>query len=215
MRLGSGAGRPGGSMSLRQTVLPFCLAAALPGLVSSCQPYTTRPSFGPLPSAAEAVVDLDVATATTTLAEQLKSDSIPVSRVEPKDGYLETPWFSATTGKETAERVLGDSIVRVRGWVNAYGKERGSIRVETAVRPLANPSLPPRELDRQASPENPAAVRVARVLSDMARRYPVPGAEAPPAPVATPPAAPDSATPAPKDSTAIAKPARPRPPGAK
>ena len=41
-------------MSLRQAVLPFCLAAALPGLVSSCQPYTTRPSFGPLPSAAEA-----------------------------------------------------------------------------------------------------------------------------------------------------------------
>ena len=79
MRLGSGAGRPGGSMSLRQAVLPFCLAAALPGLVSSCQPYTTRPSFGPLPSAAEAVVDLDVAKATTTLAEQLKSDSRPAA----------------------------------------------------------------------------------------------------------------------------------------
>jgi hypothetical protein len=190
-------------------------ASPLVALLFACQPYTTRPSFGPLPSAAEAVVDLDVATATTTLAEQLKSDSIPVSRVEPKDGYLETEWFSALTGQATTERVLGDSIVRVRGWVNAYGKERGSIRVETAVRPLANPSLPPRELDRQAPPENPAALRVARVLSDLARRYPVPGAEAPPAPVAPTPAATDSVKPTPTDSTAIAKPARPRPPGAK
>jgi len=190
-------------------------ASPLVALLLACQPYTTRPSFGPLPSAAEAVVDLDVAKATTTLAEQLKSDSIPVSRVEPKDGYLETEWFTALTGQPTTDRILGDSLVRVRGWINAYGKERGSIRVETAVRPLANPSLPPRELDRQAPPENPAAVRVARVLSDMARRYPVPGAEAPAAPVAPTPAAPDSATPAPKDSTAIAKPARPRPPGAK
>ncbi len=198
--------------------LPRVPASPLVALLLACQPYTTRPSFGPLPSAAEAVVDLDVAKATTTLAEQLKSDSIPVSRVEPKDGYLETPWFSAASGQETTERVLGDSIVRVRGWVNAYGKERGSIRVETAVRPLANPSLPPRELDRQAPPENPAAVRVARVLADMARRYPVPGAEPPAAPVvpATPiPAPADSAKPAPKDSTAIAKPGRGRPPGAK
>ena len=200
-------------MSLRQAVLPFCLAAALPGLVSSCQPYTTRPAFGPLPSAAEAVVDLDVAKATTVLAEALKSDSIPVSRVEPKDGYLETPWFSALTGKETTERILGDSLVRVRGWVNAYGKERGSIRVETAVRPLANPSLPPRALDQQASPDNPAAMRVARVLTDMARRYPVPGAEVPPTPPAGKPG--DSTKPTPTESTPGAKVVKPfrQPPG--
>jgi len=185
MRQGREAGRPGGSRSLQWKILPFCLAVALPCLLLSCQPYTTRPAFGPLPSAAEAVVDLDVAKATTVLAEALTSDSIPVSRVEPKDGYLETPWFSTLTGKETTERILGDSLVRVRGWVNAYGKERGSIRVETAVRPLANPSLPPRELDRQAPPDNPAAMRVARVLTDLARRYPVPGAEAPASVVAT------------------------------
>lgn len=153
---------------------PLALALAL---LLGCQPYTTRPSFGPLPSAEAGVVDLEVGKATSMLAEQLISDSIPVSRVEPKDGYLETPWFNAATGQETTERVLGDSIVRVRAWVNAYGKERGSIRVETAVRPLANPSLPPRELDRQAPPDNLAAVRVARVLADMVRRYPVPGAE--------------------------------------
>jgi hypothetical protein len=182
-------------------------------LLLCCQPYTTRPAFGPLPGAAEAVVDLDVAKATEVLAEQLKSDSIPVSRVEPKDGYLETEWFSTVTGQPTSKRVLGDSIVRVRGWVNAYGKERGSIRVETAVRPLANPSLPPRDLDRQAPVDNPVAIRVAQVLTDMARRYPVPGAEEPTAP--PPVVAPDSAGAVPSDSAVVKPVPKGRPPSVK
>jgi len=182
-------------------------------VIASCQPYTTRPSFGPLQGAAEAVVDLDVAKATELLAEQLKSDSIPVSRVEPKDGYLETEWFSALTGQPTKERVLGDSIVRVRGWVNAYGKERGSIKVETAVRPLANPSLPPRDLDRQAPIDNPVAVRVATVLTDMAKRYPVPGAEEPKAP---PPGVMPDSTGAARPDSATGKPVpKGRPPDAR
>ena len=78
----------------------------------------------------------------------------------------------------------GDSVVRIRAWVNAYGEERASIRAETAMRSLANPSLPPRELDQQAPPDNPAAVRVARVLQTLARRYPVPGATPPEPPAA-------------------------------
>jgi len=191
---GEAAGARGRVRSGAETAAPLLLA-----LLLACQPYTTRPSFGPLPGAAEAVVDLDVAKATTVLAEQLTSDSIPVSRVEPKDGYLETEWFNAVTGRPTRERVLGDSIVRVRAWVNAYGQERGSIKVETAVRPLANPSLPPRDLDRQAPADNPVAVRVATILTDMAKRYPVPGADE------AAPAAPrirgDSTRMAPGDST--------------
>ncbi len=167
----------------------------------ACQPYTKRPSFGPLPTAAEAVVDLEIPKATALLAEALRTDSIPVSRVETRDGYLETEWFDARTGAVSTGRVLGDSIVRVRGWVNAYGHARASFRVETAIRPLANPSLPPRELDRQAPPDNVAAQRVAKVLTDMARRYPVPGAEPPT--VIPPGAAPgDSTRAAPADSTA-------------
>jgi hypothetical protein len=183
-------------MSLRLAVLPFCLAAALLALLS-CQPYTTRPSFGPLPTAAEAFVDESVARTTTLLSEGLAADSIPVSRVEPKDGYLETGWFNPYTGAATTARPLGDSVVRVRAWVNAYGEERASIRAETALRPLANPSLPARELDQQAPADNPAAVRVARVLATLARRYPVPGAT-PPEPAAVA----DTLKPTPKDTVA-------------
>lgn len=202
MRRGGGAARRRGSV-----VVAGLLA------IASCQPYTTRPSFGPLPGAAEAVVDLDVASATTVLAEQMRSDSIPVSRVEPKDGYLETEWFSAVTGRPTDGRVLGDSIVRVRGWVNAYGQERGSIRVETVIRPLANPSLPPRELDRQAPIDNAVAVRVATILTDMAKRYPVPGADEPATPA--PQVRADSARRMPGDSAAGTAIPKGRPPNAK
>jgi len=184
--------------------------------MASCQPYTKRPAFAPLPSAAEAVVDLEIPKATELLAEALQSDSIPVNRVETRDGYLETEWFDARTGAVFTGRILGDSIVRVRGWVNAYGHARSSMRVETAIRLMANPSLPPRELDRQAPPDNPVAVRVAKVLADMARRYPVPGAEPPK--VAPPPTlAADSTKAVPADSAgkpAGAKPVKPRPPGA-
>ena len=138
-----------------------------------------------------------MARTTTLLSEGLAAESIPVGRVEPKDGYLETRWFNPYTGAVTTARPLGDSVVRIRAWVNAYGGDRASIRAETAMRSVANPSLPPRELDQQAPTDNPAAVRVARVLQTLARRYPVPGA--------TPPASPamaDTLKQAPKDSAA-------------
>ncbi|HEX5004161.1 MAG TPA: hypothetical protein VFV65_02540 [Gemmatimonadales bacterium] len=196
--------------------LPPGLAAALVAL-AACQPYTTRPAFGPLPGAAEAVVDLNVHQATLILAEALRADSIPVTRVDSLDGYLESGWFDVATGIEADSRILGDSIVRVRGWVNAYGKERGSIRVETAVRPLANPSLPPRELDRQAPADNAVAVRVSEVVAALARRYPVPGADQPAAGPRR--GAPGDSTAAPGDSAGKKSPPMPtfqgRPPGAK
>ena len=196
--------------------LPRLPASPLLALLLACQPATTRPSFAPLPAAEETVVDLYVSEATKLVAQALLDDSIPVTRVEPRDGYLETGWFLAASGSPTTIWPLGDSVVRVRGWVNAYGKERGSIRVETAMRTLANPALPPRELDQQAAKDNPAAMRVARVLEAMARRYPVPGAESTAVPAK---AAADSTKPAKADSTpaqpgqVIEKKRPPTPPG--
>jgi hypothetical protein len=151
-------------------------------------------------------VDEGVARTTTLLSEGLVAESIPVSRVEPKDGYLETGWFNPYTGTATTARPLGDSVVLVRAWINAYGESRASIHAETAVRTLANPSLPPRELDQQAPADNPAAVRVARVLAALASRYPVPGAT-PPEPLDTLKQAPKGTVATPP-STQIKKPFR-------
>ena len=63
--------------------------------VAACQLATARPPFEPFPEARHADVSLSRTEATERLAEALRDDSIPVTRVEPRDGYVETPWFSA------------------------------------------------------------------------------------------------------------------------
>lgn len=145
-------------------------------LLLSCNPTTTRPDFGPVPDAAEAEVDLPMADATRALAEALVEDSIPVTRIEPRDGYVESGWFEAASGQPTGRRRLGPEVVRVRGWVDPIQTGQTRIRIETVIRPMADPSLPERDLDREAPKENPAAVRVKRTAERLAKRYPVPGA---------------------------------------
>ena len=145
-------------------------------LLLSCNPTTTRPEFGPVPDAAEAEVDLPMADATRALAEALVEDSIPVTRIEPHDGYVESGWFEAASGQPTSRRRLGPEVVRVRGWVDPIQTGQTRIRIETVIRPMADPSLPERELDRGAPKANPAAVRVQRTAERLAKRYPVPGA---------------------------------------
>lgn len=147
-------------------------------LLLSCNPATTRPDFGPVPDAAEAEVDLPMADATRALAEALAEDSIPVTQTELRDGYVETGWFEAASGQPTSRRPLGPEVVRVRGWVDPIQTGQTKIRIETVIRPMADPSLPERELDRSAPKENPAAVRVQRTADRLAKRYPVPGAAA-------------------------------------
>jgi len=156
--------------------LPRFPAFPLVALLLSCNPTTTRPDFGPVPDAAEAEVDLPMADATRALSEALVEDSIPVRRIETRDGYVETGWFEAASGQPTSRRPLGPEVVRVRGWVDPIQPGQMKIRIETVIRPRADPSLPERELDRGAAKENPAAVRVKRTAERLGRRYPVPGA---------------------------------------
>jgi len=86
--------------------------------LAACQLATARPAFEPLPEALRAEIDLPQPAATLRLAEALRADSIPVDRVAPRDGYLETPWFEAATGRPTARRPVGPDIVRVRAWID-------------------------------------------------------------------------------------------------
>jgi hypothetical protein len=153
-------------------------------LLLSCNPTTTRPDFGPVPDAAEAEVDLPMADATRALAEALVEDSIPVTRIELHDGYVESGWFEAASGQPTSRRRLGPEVVRVRGWVDPIQTGQTRIRIETVIRPMADPSLPERELDRGAPKENPASMRVQRTAERLAKWYPVPGAAAGPTPLA-------------------------------
>jgi hypothetical protein len=148
-------------------------AAAL-ALGVGCQPVTTRPPFPPVPEAASTEIRLAPAEATRLLAEALKADSIPATRVQLRDTWLETGWFAASTGRPVRHRATGPDVVRVRAWADPTHPGNCKVVVETVYRPLADPSLPPRELDRQVPRNHPVAIKVRATLQDLVKRYGAP-----------------------------------------
>jgi hypothetical protein len=161
-------------------------ALALGGLVLGCFLATTRPGFDPLLGAPRAELRLTTEAATERLAEALRNDSIPVSRVEARDGYLETLWFDAASGRPISRSPLGTGDVRVRGWVDPGRIGHSDLRVEVAYRAYRDPSVPERELERPPPADHPVMVRVKAVLDSLQKRFgdPIP-----------PPVVPDTAVP--------------------
>lgn len=147
---------------------------ALIGLVAAiaaCSPATSRPYFPPVPGAVQVEIELEMRDATETLAAVLRSDSLPVTRVEVRDGYIETAWFNAGTKRATSRRRLGPDVVQVRAWIGPSRQGHSTIVVETVHRPLADPSLSPRDLDRQVPPDHPVGKRVSEIVTELARLY--------------------------------------------
>jgi hypothetical protein len=138
----------------------------------ACQPNTTRPSFTPLPEAAGTEVRLSVPEATRHLAEALRADSIPTRRVQLRDGYIETGWFEARSGRVVrGRRAVGPGIVRVRAWADPARPGSSQLTVETLYRPLLDPSLPDRELEREVVRDHPVAVKVEAALQQLVKRF--------------------------------------------
>ena len=139
---------------------------------AACQPNTTRPAFSPVPEAAGTEVRLPMSQATQRLAEALKADSIPVRKVQIRDGYLETGWFVTATRRPAAGvRALGPKVVRVRAWADPARPGSSQLTVETVYRPLRDPSLPDRELEREVAPDHPVALKVVGALQRLVQRY--------------------------------------------
>jgi hypothetical protein len=169
---------------LGRTLLAGLSALAL-GL--ACRPVTTRPPFPPVPEATSTEIRLPPAEAARLLGEAFRAESIPATRVELRDTWLETGWFSASTGQPVRHhRPTGSDIVRVRAWADVTHPGYCKVSVETVYRPLADPSLPQRELDRQVARDHPVAIKVRATLQDLVKRY-----GGPPQPAQTPTAAPE------------------------
>ena len=163
---------------------------------AACQPNTTRPSFLPVPEAAGTEVRLPVRQATQRLAEALKADSIPVRSVQIRDGYLETGWFATAGRRPIAPRqAIGPGVVRVRAWADPARPGSSQLTVETIYRPLRDPSLPDRELEREVRPDHPVAIKVVAVLQGLVQRYGGPAPE----PEQPTPASPDESENAPNE----------------
>ena len=145
----------------------FASAVMLAALLAACDPTTRRPTFLPRPEAATTELELAVPAATRALAEALEADSVPLSRIVPRDGFLETPWLDAATMKPATRRPVGPSVVRLRGWVDPsrYGYSR--LTVEVVYRAVVDPSLPVRETEAAVPYANPARARVRTVLGKL------------------------------------------------
>lgn len=152
---------------------------------AACQPNTTRPPFPPLPEAAGTEVRLSVPEATRRFAEVLRADSLPIRKVALRDGYIETRWFDAATRRPTrSRRPIGPEVVRIRVWADPARPGSSQLTVETLYRPLVDPSLPERELEREVARNHPVAVKMESALRQLVERYGGPPAPQPAAPAA-------------------------------
>jgi hypothetical protein len=86
-------------------------------------------------------------------------------------------------------------VVRIRAWADPARPGSSQLTVETLYRPVADPSLSDRELERVVAHDHPVAVKVEAALKQLVDRYggtPGPQAETPAAtPSETPSETPD------------------------
>jgi hypothetical protein len=161
--------------AVQQFLVTLCVA------LSACKPGTVRPYFPPVTGAAQTEIELEPKNATAELADVLRSDSMPVTKVVIRDGYIETAWFNAATKRVARGRRLGPNVVQVRAWVDFTRQGHSKLTVETVYRPLADASLSPRDLDRQVPPDHPTGKRVSEIVTELTKLYTrEPAAEAQP-----------------------------------
>lgn len=140
-------------------------------VVAGCKTATTRPYYPPVTGAPSTEIELNVREATHALAEVLKGDTIPLLKVEPRDGVIESAWFDVATKKATGARRIGAGVVRIRAWVNPSRPNHSQIILETVYRPLADPSLPDRDLDRQVPPDHVIGKRMTEIITELTKLY--------------------------------------------
>jgi hypothetical protein len=147
------------------------LTVALALLPAACRPTSTRPSFPPVPEAAITEIRLAPTEAVRLLAEALEADSIAPTRIELRDSWLETAWFDTATGAPVRHRPVGTGTVRVRAWADPTHPGNSKVYVETVYRPVVDPSVPERELDREVPRNHPVALKVRATLQELVKRY--------------------------------------------
>jgi hypothetical protein len=130
----------------------------------ACNPTTTRPDVTPIPEARSIEVRLSRQGAISKLHQALLADSFPIAQVNTQDAWLETPWFDALTLRPTGAQRLGPDVVKLRGWADPARPGNSLLVVELVYRPLADPSVPQRELDRPVPATDSIYTRVGTIL---------------------------------------------------
>ena len=135
--------------------------------IAGCLASSARPGFAPMPAARSAEVELDPIEAIKLLAENLQDAGVPVATVAPQDGYFETQWFDTTSKQPAGSNALGPQVVRIRGWATPSRHGWSTVTVETVFRAAADPSRPPRELERSVTYTHPTRQLVRQSFADV------------------------------------------------
>jgi hypothetical protein len=141
------------------------------GLLAGCAPGTTRPPFDPFPSASKIELDLVRTDAIQRVAEALSADSVPVSRLEIRDGWLESAWFDPVTLRAATSSLAATGLVRIRAWADPGRPYHSDVTLEAVTRPVADPSIPGRSLERPLAPDHPIAVRLDSLIKQLVLVY--------------------------------------------
>ena len=141
------------------------------GALVACAPGTTRPPFDPMPAAPKVELELVRTEAITRVAEALRADSFPVARVEVRDGFLETPWFDPATGVAVSGSPAGPDAVRIRAWADPGRAYHSEVTVEAVMRPVADPSVPGRSLERLLPATHPMTSKIEALLKELVSTY--------------------------------------------
>jgi hypothetical protein len=145
--------------------------ALLFGILSGCSPATTRPPYDPLPAAPRIELELARTDAIDRVAEALRADSVPVARVETRDGFLETPWFDPATGLALRGLPVGPDAVRIRAWADPGRPYHSEVTLEAVMRPVDDPSMPGRSLERLLPASHPMTARIDSMLKALVAVY--------------------------------------------
>ena len=146
---------------------PIAAGVLLMSGIAGCLSSNARPGFAPMPEARSADVELDPIEATKLLAENMQDAGIPVATVSPQDGYFETDWFDTTGNQPAGSGALGPKVVRIRGWATPSRHGWSTVTVETVYRAVADPSRPPRELERSVPYTHPTRQLVRQSFADV------------------------------------------------
>ena len=130
----------------------------------ACDPGTTRPDLTPFPEARTIEVLGDRDSALRILQYALTTDSFPITRVSTRDHWLESPWFDARTLVPAGSQNVGVGVVKLRGWADPSRQGASLLVVELVYRPMVDPSVPTRELERPVPATDSVYARVGRVL---------------------------------------------------
>ena len=141
------------------------LAAAMALTLTGCDPRTSRPDVVPLTGSQQIEVLLDQRAAITFLHDALLADSVPVTRFDARDAWLEGPWMDRRTRRPTSAHHLGPDVVRLRAWAEPARPGNSYLIVELAWRAVADPSVPGRTLERAVPPTDSVSLWLKGVLA--------------------------------------------------